>query len=348
MVNAAGEAVLVKYHWHPKQGVRSLTAAQAAYVQAKELGSATLDLRAAIERGDLPEWELLVQIMSDDEHAELDFDPLDDTKVWPEDQFPLRAVGRMVLDRAVVDNFTENEQIAFGTGVLVDGLDFSDDKMLVGRTFSYSDTQRYRVGPNYLQLPANHPAEGVAVNTNQRDGQMAYYVDGHTNPHLSYEPSIRGGLAEAEQPGAAEVGPVISGRLTRALIPRRNDYQQAADRWQTIQDWERDDLVVNLADALGQCDRAIQERMAWHLLLIDDELGRRVAEAIEVPLDAVRKLEPLPNQELSAEDSRRIVMLGSAAPRQLTTRSVTGSVANERADVPEVAAADTREKAASH
>ena len=75
--------------------------------------------------------------MSDDEHPELDFDPLDDTKTWPENEFPLRHVGRMVLNRAPKNFFAETEQIAFGTGVLVDGLDFSDDKMLVGRTFSY-------------------------------------------------------------------------------------------------------------------------------------------------------------------------------------------------------------------
>jgi catalase len=347
MVNAAGETVLVKYHWHPKQGVRSLTASQAAFVQGTELGSATLDLRDAIERGDHPEWELLVQIISDDEHTELDFDPLDDTKVWPEDQFPLRAVGRMVLDRAVVDNFTENEQIAFGTGVLVDGLDFSDDKMLVGRTFSYSDTQRYRVGPNYLQLEANRPAPGVPVNTNQRDGQMAFYVDGNVDPHINFEPALRNSLTEAEPGGPAETGPVISGRLTRAHIPRRNDYQQAADRWQTMEEWERDDLVLNLSGALGQCEKVLQERMAWHLLLIDDDLGRRVADAIEVSIDSVRKLQPLLTQELTAEDQRRLSNLGSAGPRPLTTRAVTGSVPNERADVPELAAADTRETAAT-
>ena len=126
--------------------------------------------------------------MSDDEHPELDFDPLDDTKTWPEDEFPLRPVGRMVLDRNVDNFFAENEQAAFGTGVLVDGLDFSDDKMLIGRTFSYSDTQRYRVGPNYLQLPVNAPLTAPA--TNQRDGQMTYVVDtAGENPHVNYEPS---------------------------------------------------------------------------------------------------------------------------------------------------------------
>jgi catalase len=92
-VNAAGEAVLVKYHWKTQQGIESLTQAQANEIQATDLGHASKDLFEAIERGDFPQWELCVQIMSDDEHPELDFDPLDDTKTWPEDEFPLRPVG---------------------------------------------------------------------------------------------------------------------------------------------------------------------------------------------------------------------------------------------------------------
>ncbi|WP_217146459.1 catalase, partial [Streptomyces sp. AC627_RSS907] len=172
-IDAEGQSVLVKYHWMPKQGVRSMTEEDAANVQAGELGHATKDLYEAIRRGEYPEWELLVQMMADGDHPELDFDPLDDTKTWPEQDFPPKPVGRLVLDRTVDNYYAENEQIAFGTGVLVDGLDFSDDKMLVGRTFSYSDTQRYRVGPNYLQLPVNQ-AKNTEVRTNQRDGFMAY------------------------------------------------------------------------------------------------------------------------------------------------------------------------------
>ena len=114
----------------------------------------------------------------------------------------------MTLNRMPENFFAESEQIAFGTGVLVDGLDFSDDKMLVGRTFSYSDTQRYRVGPNYLQLPVNQ-AKNARVATNQRDGQMAYGVDlgPGQNPHVNYEPSITGGLREADVPHARRAGP---------------------------------------------------------------------------------------------------------------------------------------------
>src|SRR3982750_1973774 len=200
--NSDGEGVLIKYHWIPKQGVRNLTAAQASEIQAKDHNHATRDLYEAIERGEYPEWELNVQIMSDGEHPELDFDPLDDTKLWPEDQFPWLPVGKMILNRNPKDYFSEVEQAAFGTGVLVDGLDFSDDKMLQGRTFSYSDTQRHRVGANYLQLPINAPKKRVA--TNQRYGQMTYHGDGVEaggNPHVNYEPSARNGPVTAQPSG---------------------------------------------------------------------------------------------------------------------------------------------------
>ncbi len=190
--------MLVKYHWEPAAGIASLAQDQADAIQATELGSASRDAYEAIERGDHPEWELRVQIMSDDEHPELDFDPLDDTTTWPEDAFPLLPVGRMVLDRNVTNHFAENEQVAFGTGVLVDGLDFSDDKMLVGRTFSYSDTQRHRVGPNYLQLPINAPETPAA--TNQRDGRMAHHVDGTgENPHVNYEQRMVAHFARCDE-----------------------------------------------------------------------------------------------------------------------------------------------------
>jgi catalase len=339
-VNAQGDTMLVKYHWLPKQGVKSWTEADAAAMQAQELGCHTKDLYEAIESGDHPEWELCVQIMSDDEHAELDFDPLDDTKVWPEELFPVRPVGKMVLDRTASNFFAENEQIAFGTGVLVDGLDFSDDKMLVGRTFSYSDTQRYRVGPNYLQLPVNQ-AKNAPVSTNQRDGQMAYYVDdGGENPHINYEPSITGGLREAPGPEHDEQGPVIEGRLTRKRIPRTNDYQQAGERYLLSEQWEKDDLVANLTGLLSQCDRPIQERMVWHLLLCEDELGLRVGDGLGIGPDAVRHLQPLASQGWGEEEQRRLENLGANGPRDVAGRVMTHCVPNERvaiADEPDFA-----------
>lgn len=329
-VNADGVTHLVKYHWIPAAGVKSLTEADAAAIQANDLGHASKDLYEAIENGEYPEWELRVQLMSDDEHPELDFDPLDDTKVWPEDQFPPKPVGRMVLNRNVSNHFTENEQIAFGTGVLVDGLDFSDDKMLVGRTFSYSDTQRYRVGPNYLQLPVNHP-KNAEVRTNQQGGQMAYHVDSTgANPHVNYEPSITGGLREAEYPTHDEQGPEIVGRLTRKRIPRTNDYTQAGQRYQLMEQWEKDDLVANLVDGIGQAAREVQERMVWHFLMCDDELGARVGDGLGITADDVRGLSPLASQTLSEAELERARNLGKNGPRDVSGLQMTHCVPNER------------------
>jgi catalase len=280
-VNADGVGHLVKYFFLPKQGVKCLTQAQAEEIQAKNFNHATQDLYEAIARGEYPEWEFCVQIMSDDEHPELDFDPLDPTKIWSPDQFPLLPVGRVVLDKNPVNYFAEVEQAAFGTGVLVDGLDFSDDKLLQGRTFSYSDAQRHRVGSNYLQLPINQPKTPVA--TNQRDGQMTYRVDGveaGENPHVNYEPSSLGGLKEAPKSGKDHT-PYVQGPVIRQKISRTNDYQQAGERYRTFEDWERDDLILNLVSAFKQCEAHIQERMVEHLMQCDPEYGTRVREGLK-------------------------------------------------------------------
>ncbi|MFN3519624.1 MAG: catalase [Sphingomonas sp.] len=310
MVNAAGDTVLVKYHFHPRCGVACLTAEEAAKVQGQDLGSASKDLFEAIERGDYPQWDMFVQIMDDHDHPELDWDPLDHTKTWPEDQFPLRHIGVMTLNRNVEDQHTESEQIAMGTGVLVDGLDFSDDKMLVGRTFSYSDTQRYRVGTNYLQIPVNQ-AKNAAVATNLNGGQMSYRRDlaEGQNPHVNFEPSIHNGLSEADR-DETNNPPEIHGRLTRSVIERRNDYVQARARYNTMMDWERDDLITNMGVLLSQCERDVKERMLWHVFLVHDDYGARVADKLGMSLADVSALEPLPKQVLTEEDQRRLKSLG--------------------------------------
>jgi catalase len=279
MVNANGDTVLVKYHWHPRCGVASLTQAEAEKVQAKDLGSASKDLYEAIERGDFPQW-----------------------------------------DR-----------------VLVDGLDFSDDKMLVGRTFSYSDTQRYRVGPNYLQLPVNQ-AKSARVQTNQRGGQMSYGVDlaPGQNPHVNFEPSLHNGLVESER--KPNNPPEVRGRLQFSVIERRNDYVQARARYCTIEDWEREDLCHNLGSLLAQCERDVQERMLWHLFLVHDDYGTRVGKAIGLTAKDVKHLEPLKGQVLTDEDKTRLQNLGSNGDKidPKAWPKWTGSVPNYRARAEEV------------
>ncbi len=278
-VNADGKAVLVKYHWEPLQGIRNLTQEMAEEVQGKNFNHATQDLHDAIEKGDFPQWELFVQILSDDEHPELDFDPLDDTKLWPKEQFPWLPVGKMTLNRNPENYFAEVEQVAFGTGVLVDGLDFSDDKMLQGRTFSYSDTQRYRVGTNYLQLPINSPRKKAV--TNQRDGQMAYNQDltPGLNNHVNYEPSTLGGVKEAPKTGK-DYTPMYHAALIREKISRQNNFAQAGDTYRNFENWERNDLINNLVSTLAPTQQHIQDKMVELFTQCDANYGKRVSEGL--------------------------------------------------------------------
>jgi catalase len=160
---------------------------------------------------------------------------------------------------------------------------------------------------------------------------MAYYQDqAGENPHVNYEPSITGGLREASYPSHDEQGPEITGRLTRKRIPRTDDYRQAGERYLLSEPWERDDLVANLVGALSQCDRAIQERMVWHLFLCEDEYGRRVGEGLGITADDVRQLPPLQSQTLSEAELERLANLGKNGPRDVSGLVMTHCVPNEQ------------------
>jgi catalase len=280
LVNKKGEAVLVRFAWSTKQGLQGLNHEEACAVQSTNLYHATEDLYEAIDRGDFPEWELSVQMMSDDEHPELPFDPLDATKLWPESQFPRMPVGRMVLNRNPDNYFAEVEQAAFCPGVVVDGIDFSNDRMLLGRAFAYSDTQRYRIGPNYLQLPINRPRCRVA--TNQGGGPMSHYVDlnqSGSNPHINFEPSADSGLREAAPSGKPH-RPFVEGHVTQQKISRADDHAQAGDYYRAMEPWEKDDTVSNYVRFLSAARTDLQERMLEHLLRMDVEFAGRVAEGL--------------------------------------------------------------------
>jgi catalase len=161
---------------------------------------------------------------------------------------------------------------------------------------------------------------------------MAYGVDlgEGQNPHVNYEPSITGGLREATYPTHDEQGPEIVGRLTRKRIPRTNDYAQAGERYLLSEQWERDDLVTNLVDALSQCNRDIQERMVWHLFMCEDELGQRVGDGLGISADDVRGLPALQTQTLNEEELQRAANLGKNGPRDVTGHVMTHCVPNVR------------------
>ncbi|MGI4830047.1 MAG: catalase [Janthinobacterium lividum] len=307
-VNAEGVAHLVKYHFEPKQGIKNLMQEEANAIQATNFNHATQDLHDAIERGEFPEWDMFVQLLSDDEHPELDFDPLDATKLWPKEQFPFLHVGSITLNKNPDNYFAETEQVAFGTGVLVDGLEFSDDKLLVGRTFSYSDTQRYRVGTNYLQLPINAPKTKFA--TNQRDGQMTFRVDtvAGQNPSVNYEPSLMNGIKEAS-PAPVPYTPLYEGRLVRQKIDRENNFKQAGDTWRNEFDESyRAELINNLSGALSNAIPAVQEKIVSYCTQADAEYGRRLKEALDKKLGMHGK----GTQTEAVEEAQEMAVAGNA------------------------------------
>ena len=218
-VNDKGKAVYVKYHWKPLLGVHSLDRHEATKLAGTDPDYLTRDLRDAIASGGEVEYELNVQLMDIADELKQDFDPLDATKTWPEDKFPLMPVGKMVLNRNPKNFFTEVEQAAFCPASIVPGIEFSSDKLLQGRTFSYADTQRYRLGANYLQLPINHPL--VPVNNNQRDGFMQTQ---EFSGQVNYEPSnLADAMLKEASSGASRVDR-IEGEVTRQKINLTNDF----------------------------------------------------------------------------------------------------------------------------
>src|SRR3954464_13689111 len=188
LVNGAGKSTFVKFHWKPKQGLQSVVWNEAVKINGADPDFHRRDLWAAIEAGDYPEWELGVQLFDEAFAKKFDFDVLDATKIIPEEQVPVRPVGRMVLDRRVDNFFAETEQVAFCTQNVVPGIDFSDDPLLQGRNFSYLDTQLKRLGgPNFTHIPVNAPR--CPVMHFQQDGHMAM-----RNPkgRANYEPNSWG------------------------------------------------------------------------------------------------------------------------------------------------------------
>ena len=172
------------------------------------------------------------------------------------------------------------------------------------------------------------------MHTNQRDGQMAYSVDDSgANPHVNYEPSITGGLREAQYPTHDEQGPEIVGRLTRKRIPRTDDYTQAGQRYLLSEQWEKDDLVANLTGRSRQCDRPIQERMVWHLLMCEDELACGSARASASGRTTCATSSRWPTQTLTDAELERAANLGKNGPRDVSGLTMTHCVPNEHVTV---------------
>jgi catalase len=238
LVNAEGKETFVKFHWRPKDGAKFLMDDETDNVGATpstKHSHATEDLTSSIEKGDFPEWTFYVQLMDPSQQIDYEFDVLDATKYWPDHQFPLIEVGRMVLDENVSNFHNESEMIAFSPGVTVNGIEPSNDKLLQSRIMSYSDAQRYRLGVNYLQLPVNAPK--CPYHNNHNEGTMNVT---QKDEEVNYWPSKVEHTAEAQAGGApnrVSRQPVEGGRVQADLPNPGSDFKQAGER---IRSWDDD------------------------------------------------------------------------------------------------------------
>lgn len=232
--------------------------------------------------------------MTFEEAEKVPFNPFDVTKVWPQGDFPLIPVGKFILDRNPQNYFTEVEQIAFSPAHFVPGIDASPDKMLQGRLFSYSDTHRHRLGPNYLQLPVNCP---FRVRSYQRDGFMCYENQGKLTTIMSlsniknlvfftggapnYHPNSFGG--PLDEPRAKVLSPPfqVSGESLRYDSRDEDNFSQPRVFWQrTLDEGGRTRLVNNIVNHMAPAAQFIQERAVKNFMQVDPEFGRRVAEGL--------------------------------------------------------------------
>ncbi|MFA4966408.1 MAG: catalase [Thermoleophilia bacterium] len=276
-VNGAGEQTFVKYHFKTDQGIRSLTAEEAAKLAGETPDSHQLDLLQAIDRGEFPGWTLKIQVMPAAEAAHYRFNPFDVTKVWPHADYPLREVGKLVLDRNPDNYFAEVEQAAFDPGHFVPGIGPSPDKMLQGRLFAYGDAHRYRLGVNHTELPVNRPHAAVA--NYGRDGFMR--AGGNGGAAKNYEPNSFGGPVETGEPLYA--GLAVEGAAGTYEWDSRegDDFGQAGALYRVMTEAERDRLVSNIAGSLSQVSKSdIIERSVSHFRAADGEYGARVAAAV--------------------------------------------------------------------
>ncbi|KAH7307310.1 hypothetical protein KP509_22G053600 [Ceratopteris richardii] len=277
LINKAGKATYVKFHWKPTCGVKCLIGDEAVIVGGTNHSHATKDLYDSIAAGNYPEWKLYIQTMDPADENKFDFDPLDVTKTWPEDLFPLQPVGRMVLNKNVDNFFAENEMLAFCPAIVVPGIYYTDDKLLQTRIFSYADTQRHRLGPNYLLLPVNAPK--CAHHNNHHDGFMNFM---HRDEEVNYFPSRFDPVRHSER--VPIPGNVLNGRREKVMIQKENNFKQAGERYRSFAPDRQERLVGQFADALSDPRVTHEVRNIWlsYLSQADKSLGQKVAMRLNV------------------------------------------------------------------
>ncbi|HYP85500.1 catalase [Variovorax sp.] len=291
LVNAQGEACFVKFHWQPKLGTHSLVWDEAVKISGADPDFHRRDLWEAIDAGEYPEWELGLQVFTQEQADQFSFDILDASKIVPEELVPIRIVGRMVLDRNPDNFFAETEQVAFCAAHVVPGIDFTNDPLLAGRIHSYVDTQISRLGgPNFHELPINAPL--APVHNNQRDGMHRQAVH---RGRVAYEPnSLAGGCPF--QAGAAQGFMSVQARMDAQessdkvrIKPEKfaDHYTQATLFYESQTPVEQAHIAAAFRFELSKVTvPAVRARMVAGLRNVSEELARKVADGLGMELPA--------------------------------------------------------------
>lgn len=283
-INEKSQSCFVKFHWKPLLGVHSVAWDEAQQISGKDPDFHRRDLWESIEAGEFPQWELGVQIIPEADEHKYEFDLLDPTKLVPEELVPVKRVGVLTLNKNPDNFFAETEQIAFHPGHLVPGIDFTNDPLLQGRLFSYTDTQLSRLGsPNFHEIPINRSIN--TVHNNQRDGHMRQQIN---KGSVSYHPNSLGSgcpfQAKMAQGGFSSFAERIDAKKIRERSKSFFDhFSQATLFYQSQSDAEKAHIVNALRFELSLVSvPEIRQRMVNILSMIDQSLAKSVANALGI------------------------------------------------------------------
>lgn len=276
-VNEEGKRFFIKYHWRPLLGVKTIDRHEAEMLAGIEPDVAVKDLYNTIAKGGKVEYYLEVQILDECDFNKFDFNILDATKEWPDDLVPFIRIGKMTLNENPKNFFGEIEQLAFCPSNLIPGVEFSNDKLLQGRGFSYKDTQRHRIGANFQQLPVNMPK--VCINNNMQDGPMRYH---YSSSDINYKNNSLNDNKPEDYPKGKEYNLHVDGIVTKESIDKADDYTQAGRRIRKLCRKDYCHLLDNMASELLCVDKKIKLKIVENFSKADKEFGSKLKERLNL------------------------------------------------------------------
>ncbi len=332
-INSSEKGCFVKFHWKPVLGVHSVAWDEALKISGNNPDFHRQDLWEAIENGNFPEYELGVQIVAEKDEEKFDFDLLDPTKIIPEEVVPVKLIGKMTLNKNPDNFFAETEQVAFHPGHLVPGIDFTNDPLLQGRLFSYTDTQLSRLGnANFHEIPINRSLN--TIHNNQRDGHGRQQIN---KGRVNYDPnSLAGGCpfqAKASEGGFTSYAEKIDGKKIRARSESFHDhFSQARLFYLSQAPYEQAHMINALRFELGKViNGRVTTRILGLLNEVDENLAAEVAAGLgmEVPKKPVQPI----NASYGADTNPKKVQ--PKFVKQAVQQSKALSMANSRKDTIE-------------